>query len=444
MFQKLSDMLTQLESPKGSKAKGVLLKEFVKDADFLWMADMALSQGHSFGVKTFPEYDPMASSALMADAFIKSFLETMKENKGVTDSLLHRVHTLACQSEGHYKVITRILRKDLRCGCGADSINRALPGAVYKCPYQRCGDITKIRGVHYPAQLELKANGMFTYSHAEGYFTTRQGHQFSISDNPVSRMHNDISELNQMILIQELTVVVEGVTLPRAEGNGIINSFIKGEGEERYSGCIRAHAWGMITNEEFATGKGATPYKIMFPRLVELLGTGGAIQPIPNWPVNSLKEAQAKANELIAAGEEGGVLKDIQSDEFVWQDEDPCNFQFKMKAEAEAEFEIVDAYYGELGKKYEHLLGGIKVKTSDGLLLSDCGGGFPDSARKLGVPFWKDQIGKIVTLKFNGVTSKDGTTMKALDHPRIISEIRLDKTVADTLEYCQKELLGGI
>ena len=444
MFKKLSSMLTELENAKGKNAKGELLKKFVGDKHFRWMADAALSQGFSYGVKEFPDF--VQQPVVAGDLEVAQLITSCRDAKGVSDADLFKLWQAACSSPEHYKVVTRILRKDLRCGCGADSMNKAMPRIVFKTPYQRCGKSDKVNTMTYPALLQRKANGMFSYSMPDGSFMTRQGNRYTIPGCPVTQAHKLNEDLYDMVLIQELVVLDEkGKVLSRAVGNGIINSFIKGEGEPQYADKIRSFCWGFLTVEEFNAGLGTMPYSETYDKLCECLpeGEDSAILPIESWPVNSFAEAQAKANELIAGGEEGGVLKSLSPD-FVWRDEETCNFQFKMKSEADAEFEIVDAYYGEPGKKYEKFLGGIKVRSCDQLIASDCGGGFSDEQRKLGVDYWKAQAGKIVTLRFNGITTAEDTDLKTLDHPRLVETRFTDKTVADSLDYCQKALLGRI
>lgn len=127
------------------------------------------------------------------------------------------------------------------------------------------------------------------------------------------------------------------------------------------------------------------------------------------------------------------------SPDFVWRDESSSDYQIKLKAEAEAEFRIIDTYPGEKGKKYENVMGGIVVESACGKIISKCGGGLSDKIRELGLP-----IGAIATIKFNGITDNEDLPGKhALDHPRFV-EIRPDKDEADTLEYCQLQLKGGL
>lgn len=432
-----------MEQAKGSKAKTELLKKYVVDEDFQWMAKNALSQGYSFGVDSLPDYEPYEEAP---DSLIVDYVEILKKQSGVTEANLDNLYKLMCSSEECYNVILRILRKDLRCGVAAKTINKVSPGLIFRSGYQRCAGAEHAHKITYEpfAILERKANGMFSYLLPSGRFMTRKGEVGDIPGNQVSRVVHSIPELRDKILGLELVVLEEdGLTvMNRAKGNGLLNSYFKG-GDPGVADRVRAYVWLCLTPEEFQMGKGELPYHKMRENLhkwVPLLNS--PILPIDSWLVSSFEQAMKKTKELIRLGEEGCVLKSM-SDDFFWADEDPSYFQVKLKAEAEAEFVIIDAYEGDPNKKYAGMLGGITVRSKDGVIVSDCGGGFSDAQRKEGVEFWKSKAGNIVTIKFNGITEPNDEGIRALDHPRLVEE-RFDKEEADTYEYCRDLLLGVI
>lgn len=459
MFDKLHRMLIALQEAKGSNAKKELLKTHLLDADFVWMAGLALDQGYSFGISEFPAFNQaMALDADPAPSYreLKEALEKLKDARGVSDGVLEQLWELACTSEGAYIVTTLIVRKDLRCGVSAKTINKLRPGTVHRVPYQRCSGYDRIGKMTWPAMLQRKANGMFSYmSGALQSFMTRAGNAYTIPGNPITPFLESLPGVGDKILIGELVVLAEDeeTILDRAVGNGLLNSFVNGTGDPSVAPRVRAFVWGWVTPEEFA--QGSAPGRSYLETWRSLCGwlpfstpdTGGGqqlspVRVIESWFMKDLDEAQAKFKELIAIGEEGGIVKSLQPD-FIWQDEDSCDFQIKLKAEAEAEFEIIDAYEGDAKKKYAGKLGGIRVRSADGLIETDVGGGFTDAQRNEGVEAWRARAGQICTIKFNGITTDQNRPgIHALDHPRFI-EPRADKTVADTLEYCQLALKGG-
>ena len=437
MFEKLWGMLQELENAKGSKAKSALIKKFVVDADFVWMVKMALDQGHSFGIENFPPYEKYVTCA---DGEMILALEDLKTLSGVNDAKASQIYHMMCSSEERYNVVSRILRKDLRCGVAAKTINKVIPGLVFRVSYQRCATADHVDKIKYKpgAILQLKANGMFAYLLPDGSFMTRKGERCSIPGNPVSSFVAELPGLSDKIKAVEL--LVDGIE-DRAESNGFINAFFKGGGDPEIAKRLRAYTWLFLTQEEFYAGQSKVAYRYMWDALTQMIPPlGSPIQPIPSWYVQSYEEAMTKTKSLIREGQEGTVLKSMAED-FFWADEDPSYYQVKLKAEAECEFKIIGAYQGDQNKKYAGMLGGIRVCSKDGLIVSDVGSGFTDEQRKLGVQSWLDRAGEIVTVKFNGITKPNEEGIRSLDHPRLI-ELRDDKEEADTYETCYNSLMG--
>lgn len=437
MFEKLWGMLQELENAKGPKAKSALIKKFVVDVDFIWMVKNALDQGHSFGIEEIPKFMQTEESP---DAAMIDYVEMLKEHSGVSDEIKHKVYITMCSSEARYNVVSRILRKDLRCGVAAKTINKVVPGLIFRVSYQRCATADHVDKIKYKpgAILQLKANGMFAYLLPDGSFMTRKGERCSIPGNPVSSFVSELPGLNDKILACEL--LIDGIE-DRAESNGLINAFFKGGGDPEIAKRLRAYTWLYLTQEEFYAGQSKVAYRYMWDSLTQMIPpVGSPILPIPSWYVKSLDEAMTKTKELIRLGEEGTILKSM-SDDFFWADEDPSYYQVKLKAEAECEFKIIGAYQGDPNKKYAGMLGGIKVCSKDGLIVSDVGSGFTDEQRKLGVAAWLERVGEIATVKFNGITKPNDDGVRSLDHPRLI-EVRDDKEEADTHETCYNTLMG--
>ena len=437
MFEKLWGMLQELENAKGSKAKSALIKKFAVDADFIWMVKMALDQGHSFGIENFPAYAEYVSSP---DGEMILALEDLKTLSGVNDVKASQIYHMMCSSEERYNVVSRILRKDLRCGVAAKTINKVIPGLVFRVSYQRCATADHVDKIKYKpgAILQLKADGMFAYLLPDGSFMTRKGERCSIPGNPVSSFVSELPGLSDKVKAVEL--LVDGIE-DRAESNGLINAFFKGGGDPEIAKRLRAYTWLFLTQEEFYAGQSKVAYRYMWDALTQMIPPlGSPIQPIPSWYVQSYEEAMTKTKALIREGQEGTVLKSMAED-FFWADEDPSYYQVKLKAEAECEFKIIGAYQGDQNKKYAGMLGGIRVCSKDGLIVSDVGSGFTDEQRKLGVQSWLDRAGEIVTVKFNGITKPNEEGIRSLDHPRLI-ELRDDKEEADTYETCYNSLMG--
>lgn len=444
VFDKLFWQLTELENAQGTKAKEALLQKYVDDPGFAWMVKMALDQGHSFGIEEIPDF--ILNLAEPNDDRLIEYMESLKSSAGVSDEFKAKLFALMMTSRARYIVCSRILRRDLRCGVQAKTINKVRTGLIFKVPYQRCGGADRInKKMRWPAMVQVKANGMFVYILPTGDFMTRKGNRFTIPGCTIHPFLKGLPDVNQMILMGELLVLdEENMPLPRAISNGYINSFIKGEGDDSVASRVVAEVWNWVTPIEFRLGSSQRPYNTSFTQLQTWLPVLGPdkkvapVQPITTTFASCLEDAQRITNGWIAGGLEGSIVKSM-APEFVWRDESSSDYQIKLKAEAEAEFRIIDTYLGEKGKKYEKVMGGIVVESACGKIVSKCGGGLSDKIRELGLP-----VGAIATIKFNGITDNEDLPGKhALDHPRFV-EIRLDKDEADTLEYCQLQLKGGL
>jgi hypothetical protein len=89
--------------------------------------------------------------------------------------------------------------------------------------------------------------------------------------------------------------------------------------------------------------------------------------------------------------------------------------------------------------KATNMMGSITLKSSDGLIVTDCGSGFSDMDR---MDWWlnsEERIGSIVTVKANDIISKRGSKIASLFLPIYIDH-RLDKTEADSYARCVYQL----
>ena len=246
MFEKLSKMLERLEDARGTKNKEDLLEVFLLDSDFVWLAKSALDDGISYGIDDIPEFCPQSPTQHNhTDEEIKEHLERLAKSTGVTDVKLAETYRLACISADHYKVMVRILRKDLKCGVGAKTINKVRADTINKTKYQRCSQYDRIDKMTWPCLFQRKANGAFAYGLPDGSFMTRQGNIFEIPGNLISPFVAGLPNLSDKVRIHELVVLDETGTkvMSRAEGNGIINSFIKGTGDPEMASASGPSSW---------------------------------------------------------------------------------------------------------------------------------------------------------------------------------------------------------
>lgn len=247
---------------------------------------------------------------------------------------------------------------------------------------------------------------------------------------------------NGWVLDGELVIMDEqGNIEPRATGNGKIGKSIKGTIKRNDACSVAFIVWDLIPMDEF-TGKiplgdkRKLPYHVRRDVMHDVVrswgdGDNSRIHLQESREVKDLGEAMTHYAEMIAAGEEGTILKVFDGE---WE---PCpnkkrpNSQFKFKEEFEAEFKIVGWYHGEKKRKYENAIGGFYIESADGKVKSKCGGGLSDEIRFDENP---DRfVGMIMSGLYNARSRAEGRDTWSLTHPRL-GQFRPDKDEADTLE----------
>ncbi|AUS01970.1 nucleic acid-binding, OB-fold protein [Vibrio phage 3.058.O._10N.286.46.B8] len=246
----------------------------------------------------------------------------------------------------------------------------------------------------------------------------------------------------------ELVVLDEdGNIIERSKGNGMIGKALKGTMTKAVSDRVVFVVWDIIPMKEF-TGEIplGDPNKIMWcDRNYELTEVVNGLwdeyedDGLHDCPVRlqqgtnvkDIGEAMQHYGDMVMAGEEGTILKQIYAD---WE---PCpnkkrpTSQYKFKEVFEADFIITGHYKGKKGGKYENAIGGFNIQSSCGMVVSNCGGGLSDDIRFHSNP--DSFIGQIMNGEYNGRSKAEGRETFSLTHPRL-SEFRPERTEADSLE----------
>lgn len=338
----------------------------------------------------------------------------------------------------HASVLRRVILKDLKVKVGETLVNKVFPGAIPVTPYMRCSLPEKSNMPKWTDDdwftgiiSQEKADGMFaSLTRLEGSFTmaSRQGSVF-----PGDVMAPIFSELRSRIVDDlqthgELLVYKNGVLLERQIGNGILNSLLQG-GELPEGHEIRYLVWDLIPAVEAkAGGRHTRPYGMRLKHLETLVHGLKTISLIPTEVVYSKEEALAHYRDLLAKGKEGTILKHPLAE---WRD-GTSKAMVKMKLEVDVELQVAGFVPGN-GKNAD-TFGSVACTSACGKLKVDVSG-FTDAKRRELHERGADLLGKVFTVRANGVlypsTSKD---TYSLFLPRFVEE-RLDKPEADTLGH---------
>jgi ATP-dependent DNA ligase len=447
--------LENLQSISSSNGKIDLLKKYLEDETFLTVIEMALDETLHYNIQILP----VKKKYIKGDIFeylyyLSSKQGANKEEKKILSSM--------CKDEAERELITRIIKKDLRCGCSGKIVNKAIPGLIKLMPYMRCSNTAKLGRILYPAFVQNKEDGTFNnlfHWQQNVEYLSRNGNEFIFPEDSLKEEILDTFPLHseEFVYMGEFRVFRDGKYLPRHTGNGLINKALKKNQSIDMFISREVHfiCWDTVSAEDFWDGHCAIPYEERLARLSFLEKTNSnRIFLSKTIEVDSFEEAQIFAKGQIAIGEEGAVLKNKQ---YTWRSHTSRD-AIKLKAgdigdgnERECELNIIGWYFGKLGTKYEKCIGGLEFESEDKKLRVNAGSGLSDEQRGFlgfnehGIPmipaenFIQDLYEKlfmdqVATVRFNEVIQDKKGSLPRLFLPRFI-EVRYDKNEADTLTY---------
>jgi hypothetical protein len=377
----------------------------------------ALDPKINYWIKKIPSYQtaptpPYCSLSLSFD-LLNQLSTRQKTGHEAVNSLSN---VLSWMTSADAEVLSRIINRDLRCGVSVSTVNKIWKGLIEEMEVMLAStDKTRII---FPAYSQCKFDGMRTIisRDASGIVPFSRNGKFIETHG---KLDNDL--LKNMaqgeVLDGEFVCYRDGKALPRQISNGILNKAIKGTITPEEADLIHFYCWDIVDT----TGK--IPYSKRLEKLNNFVPVE-KMSIVETRIVANMKEAEAHFAEMIEAGEEGIIVKNIESKWKGSRSKDLCKF----KAEQEADLIVVG---WELGQgKYSQCLGNLICATRDMKVRVGVGSGFSDKQRKELTP---DAIlDKIVTVRYN-VKIQDEKGEWSLFLPRFIG-IRDDKDVANSFE----------
>lgn len=342
-------------------------------------------------------------------------------------------------SEENQTVIDRIIKKDLRCGIGAKTINKVIPNLIYTHPYMRCSGMDAMKNISLPAIVQQKADGLYidVVVDPSGHvrYMTRQGQQLNINNSTLDRCYSQYR--GQVFMGEGLirdTLKTGHVFLPREKGNGVFNSIT--ELAEKPHLIYFKH-WDVVPYEDWLRRDCALPYSGRYAALTQAIEklrvqSGNRIDVVDSRKINDLQEAVDYFLFMLRQGEEGAVLKDWNG---IWKD-GTSKQQIKLKVQCDVELEVYEVAEGDKGKQNEGKLGRLRCRSSDGVVDVSVGSGYKKKQREEIWEARKEWVGKVVTVRFNDLMKTDDGYSLFL--PRFIEE-RFDKDEADSYDRVREQ-----
>ena len=456
-FKDTLKKLQNISDLPGKTDKLALLRGYINHPTFSKTLKLMLSETEKFNIIALPDVDPRFQ--VQDEDVIFAALEKLAKKKGATDKDKLALAQMVGQDTAAREVVQRILEGSTKAGFGLRSVLKVAPGFMFQTPYQRCSGVKNMDRVTFPAVVQKKADGKFSY--AAGWIKTdlfsdmflgRSGKSFNLFNNLEEEINYYSDRLEPFcknpIFVGELTVMEpDGSIMSRKKGNGLLNKFATGDGTQEIANRVVYSVWDVIPAEDFKRKECDIPYaerwnalmnaftlpadnkdaKIFMKNTMET-GVAHRVHLIDSKSVKNQKEAQDYYTERRLAGDEGAILKDHNS---LWKN-NTCPTMVKMKRFVQAEFKITGVAEGK--GRLKGKMGALEVASSDDLVQSKVGSGFADDQRDF--DYWVRNVGGIITVQFESViTDKKRKKIKSLFTPSFIEERFTEKTEADDLPY---------
>lgn len=437
----LHEIIKALQNAQGNIAKQAILLGHKDNALFKEYMRAVYDPAINYWQKKIPKYESVESIGTLDINLIQWFIDEIAGRK-VTGAFAVKClkETLQnCDVEGQ-ELIKLMLGRSIGASVGDTMVLKTWPDLYFTVPYQRCSLLdakAKEKFCKLPLMyVQEKCDGSFLYlvkeAGKEPQAITRAGSRYP--KEFTAKLAEGVPD--GVVLIGELLVFTNPRydgnmdLLDRQTGNGMLNSILKG-GDVDDNYIYKVIAWDILDADEFYAGKSVRGYMQRLSAL-EVLSRSNKVpnvEMVCTDRVESLDEAYAIYSKYTAEGLEGAVLK---TPDFLWKDGTSKDC-VKMKVEFEIELEVVDIIEGQ--GKATGMAGAIKVKSSDGKIVTDVGTGLSDTDRMDWLLNSHERKGTIITVKANDIISKRGSETFSLFLPVFIEE-RLDKTEANSYDEC--------
>lgn len=415
----ISNILNRLNESNSRNHKIEVLRKTM-NADFKIFLELVFDKvTYKYNITNLSlSYDKQGTKRINVSD-LKTALEPLYTRKITGNSALTYIQNLinTLDEESQY-VIKCVLDRDLHCGVNLKTVETVYKDIVFKLPYMRCSLIDQIKNINYPAILQVKADGTYRTFIKTGDVIqafSRSGEEYY---HP--KINQELQKLLDGAYIGEL--IVDGLegsnSNIRYTSNGLLNSL-------NPPADVTFFVWDYLTNEEFIQGKSTRTYNERFSDVLKYCQSE-CIKPIESIEVSSYEEAREIVNNWISNGKEGGVLKDLNSP----FKNGTSKYQIKMKLEIEIDVKCVGFTEGK--GKFSSTFGAIVFESSDGKLVGQCSGINEDERTNISTER-ELYIGKILTIKGNGITKAKNSETYGVMHPQFLG-FRNDKEVADDIE----------
>ena len=435
----VTEIIEKLKNTSGKNDKIFILDSNKENKELELVLSTTYSKTLNFFVRNFKVDIEVVGKSSLTDsiALLIDNISTRKYSGSGAKSYLETLVN-SC-SEPH--TLLKVINRDLDCGVQVGSINKVWKDLIKKPPYMsyKLFDPKQIKKIKLPVISGVKLDGLFADIKVFNDTVVLSSREGKILDIPLTEALKadllkvkDLAGSNVVLNGEALVLSDEENSLEgyadRATGNGYLNQ----DADKIDPSIIHFIVWDILTEDEYSNRLTKRKYKDRFYDLTSYLSNSTSGQILINESVvcNSYLEVVEHFSEVRKRGLEGTVVKEFS---LLWKDGKLSSGGWKLKNEFSCDYLVVDTYPH---KKDSSLIGGLTVTSSDGKVLSDVGSGLTDELRDKTSDYF---VGKVVTIKANDLSYKDGRETVSLFLPRLV-EIRTDKTEADDFDKIKQEL----
>lgn len=445
--------LTKIKNTASRNEKISIISSFYKSLNdsekqlFKNLCVHVFSPKHVFNIRKIPSYKHVTVKYTLNDVLSSNGILNQLMLRKVTgnEAINMLKHWLEYSSQDTANLIQNCIDKTFDVGCDIKSFNKGVGETIVEeHGVMLCEPATEklLKRIKYPAYAQLKYDAqrieLQVYSDVVS-LVTRNGNSFSTNNSELNDSFTSIlSQVKQAYKkygydVTDSNIFIDGELmfldssknhLSRQASNGIATKCQKGTKDIINKDEVLIYCWDVITQEE-KENKLSIPYEVRFRILEELTKNHATLKLAETSVVVNLAEAIDVAIKYVHSGLEGAIIKDMSG---VWEPK-RVKCQIKLKAEIDSEVRVV-GYNIAVDNKYSGLVGSLICKTDDGIVQVDVSG-MSDEQRKDFIT--NSIVGKVITIKHNGLIANKNKEGYSLFLPRLI-EVRYDKNTTDTYE----------
>lgn len=416
-------ILNQLAALPSRNDKLALLQSHVENDVLKQFFHLALDPMVTFGIKKIPDYVQGAGTHRLPYAF-SQLSELVQRTKTGNEGVAHLASILASLNENDAEVIKRIIAKDPRCGVSTTA-NKVWKGLVFDFPVLKASpyDEKTIKNITFPAYSQTKLDG------ARIALVVKNGSVTCLSSSGREITTHGVFDclaqtFDGVVLDGELLVKsADGNFADRKTGNGVVNQAVQGTISPAGAASLHAVLFDLVPLADWKAGKGAETYAVRYAHLASAT-LPAVCSVVDTRTVDSEAEAVQHFKEMLAAGQEGTILKDMCS---TWEGKRKKD-QIKFKGILTCDLLVTGVAAGT--GKYAGKVGALACQSADGEVQVNVGTGLTDADRDLDFDFY---VGKVVEVQYNErICNKTAGSVWSLFLPRFV-RVRIDKDVADVI-----------